>query len=293
MIFPSPLRYPGGKRKLARFIADTIVENGMAGGVYVEPFAGGASVALTLLFQEYVNKVIINDLDRSIYAFWHVVINDTERLCRRIADTAITVEEWERQREVQLAKDTADLLDLAFSTFFLNRTNRSGIIKGGIIGGKKQTGNWFMDVRFNKEDLIKRIEKISLYSKRIQVYGLEAIDFIRLIEGELDNRTMIYFDPPYYNKGSALYVNYYKHQDHERLAGFIQELDKPWIITYDCAPEILEMYADAKKKFLSLSYTAANKKRAYEMIAFSDGLLIPGHNYPSIRIYEAQLSLQA
>ena len=284
MIYPSPLRYPGGKRKLARFIADTMLENGMAGGVYVEPFAGGASVALTLLFQEYVDRVIINDLDRSIYAFWHAVLNDTEKLCSRIADTAITVEEWERQREVQAAKDTVDLLDLAFSTFFLNRTNRSGIITGGIIGGKKQAGNWHMDVRFNKDNLIKRIEKISLYSKRIQLHGLDAMDFVRLIVGELGDRTLIYFDPPYYSKGRALYVNHYKHQDHEQLAGFIQGLDVPWILTYDRTPQILDMYAGVKKRVLSLNYTAANKKKAYEMIAFSNGLFIPEHNYPSIRI---------
>ncbi|BCV20382.1 DNA adenine methylase [Moorella sp. Hama-1] len=293
MIYPSPLRYPGGKRKLARFIADIMVENGMAEGTYVEPFAGGASVALTLLFQEYVGRVIINDLDRSIYAFWHVVLNDPERLCRRIADTAITVEEWERQRKVQIAKDTADFLDLAFSTFFLNRTNRSGIIKGGIIGGKKQAGNWHMDVRFNKDDLIKRIEKISLYSHRIHLYGLDAMDFIGLIEGELDDKTLIYFDPPYYSKGGALYVNHYKHQDHEKLAGFIQGLNVPWILTYDSSPQILDMYARVEKRFLSLNYTATNKKKVYEMIAFSNGLSIPEHNYPSIRIESAMLPLKA
>ena len=154
MTFPSPLRYPGGKKKLTGFIKDAIVCNDLQGGVYVEPFAGGASIAWYLLFNEYVSSIIINDLDKSIYAFWFSVLNETDKLCKLIRDTPITVEEWETQRLVQNDKDNTDYLTLGFSTFFLNRTNRSGIIKGGIIGGKDQSGKWKMDVRFNNQQEI-------------------------------------------------------------------------------------------------------------------------------------------
>lgn len=284
LTYPSPLRYPGGKRKLAQFIKDTIIKNKMTGGTYVEPFAGGASVALFLLYREYVSRVIINDIDRSIYAFWHEVLNNTEQLCDRIIKTEITIDEWERQKAVQEKKATADLLDLAFSTFFLNRTNRSGIISGGVIGGKKQTGDWRMEARFNKPNLIKRIEKVALYGRRIQLHNLDAMDLVASVERELDDRTLIYFDPPYYRQGGRLYVNYFQHEDHERLARFILNISTPWMLTYDYVPQILEMYSKARKRSIILNYSAANKEKGLEMLAFSDGLELPLGNYPSIGI---------
>lgn len=284
MQFYSPLRYPGGKRKLANFIKDAIVQNGILGGTYIEPFAGGASVALHLLFNNYVEKVIINDIDRSIYSFWDCVLNDTKELCDRINDIDITVEEWEKQRIIQLNKENAALIDLAFSTFFLNRTNRSGIIKGGIIGGKEQSGNWKIDARFNKANLIQRIEKIATSKDKISVHCLDSMDLINSLSLEIDERTLIYFDPPYYNQGSTLYVNHFTHEDHVKLSDYIKKLECKWILTYDETPEILGMYDGLEMKVLTLSYTASNKTRGREMLAFSEKFIIPKGSYSAITI---------
>lgn len=284
MQFYSPLRYPGGKRKLANFIKDAIVQNGILGGTYIEPFAGGASVALHLLFNNYVEKVIINDIDRSIYSFWYCVLNDTKELCDRINDIEITVEEWEKQRIIQLNKENAALIDLAFSTFFLNRTNRSGIIKGGIIGGKEQSGNWKIDARFNKANLIQRIEKIATSKDKISVHCLDSMDLINSLSLEIDERTLIYFDPPYYNQGSTLYVNHFTHEDHVKLSDYIKKLECKWILTYDETPEILGMYDGLEMKVLTLSYTASNKTRGREMLAFSEKFIIPKGSYSAITI---------
>lgn len=282
--FISPLRYPGGKRKLAPFVDDLIVQNDIQNGTYVEPFAGGASVALYLLFKESVKQVIINDFDRSIYAFWYSATNSTEDLCRRIRDIGVTVDEWERQKKVQAKKCDADLLELGFSTFFLNRTNRSGIINGGIIGGREQSGDWSIDARFNKDDLIKRIQRVGMYRERIKTYNEDAIVFVDGIKSSIDERTLIYFDPPYYNQGSALYVNHYTHGDHELLADYIQHLDCRWMLTYDHTPQIIEMYDKAERRLLSLNYAAARKGKGYEMLAFSKGLTIPRNLYSSVVI---------
>ena len=284
MQFYSPLRYPGGKRKLANFIKDAIVQNGILGGTYIEPFAGGASVALHLLFNNYVEKVIINDIDRSIYSFWDCVLNDTKELCDRINDIEITVEEWEKQRIIQLNKENAALIDLAFSTFFLNRTNRSGIIKGGIIGGKEQSGNWKIDARFNKANLIQRIEKIASSKDKISVHCLDSMDLINSLSLEIDERTLIYFDPPYYNQGSTLYVNHFTHEDHVKLSDYIKKLECKWILTYDETPEILGMYDGLERKVLTLSYTASNKTKGREMLAFSEKFIIPKGSYSGITI---------
>ena len=284
MVFPSPLRYPGGKKKLSSYVERIILDNDIQGGTYIEPFAGGVNIALDLLFKELVNKIVINDLDRSIYAFWHSVLNETEELCRRIIDTTVNMNNWNIQREIQDRKDQADLLELGFSTFFLNRTNRSGIIRGGVIGGKSQAGDWKMDVRFNKEELIRRIEKIARYSGRIELHNEDAVDLITGIMSQIDEHTLIYFDPPYYNQGAALYANFYEHEDHYALAQFIQNLDCKWMLTYDHTDEVIAMYRDAERHVLSLSYTAQEKTRGNEMIAFSPGLIAPTGKFSSVNI---------
>lgn len=284
MTYPSPLRYPGSKKKLTGFIKDVIECNNLLGGTYIEPFAGGASVALYLLFTEYVNTIIINDIDRSIYAFWFSVLNETDKLCKLIREIPVSVEEWEKQRKIQENKSEFGYLELGFSTFFLNRTNRSGIIKGGIIGGKNQTGNWKIDCRYNKDDLIKRIEKIALYSNRIELHNKDAIEFITSISAQLDETALVYFDPPYYNQGAALYANFYTYESHKKLSEFIQELDCKWMLTYDYTPDIIDLYRNVEKRLLTLSYTVAQKVKGCEMIAFCDGFIIPDGKYSAVTI---------
>lgn len=284
MTYPSPLRYPGSKKKLSKFVRDVIECNGLLGGTYIEPFAGGASVALDLLYAEYVNSIIINDIDKSIYAFWFSVLNDTENLCRLIRDTNVSVDEWDRQRKIQINKAEHSCLELGFSTFFLNRTNRSGIIRGGIIGGRNQSGNWKIDCRYNKADLIKRIQKVALYSNRIKLHNQDAIEFVTSILPYLGQDSFIYFDPPYYNQGAALYANFYTHESHQKLAEFIQTINCKWMLTYDYTLDIINLYPNVEKRFLSFSYTAAQKVKGCEMIAFCDNLVIPERKYSAVTI---------
>lgn len=284
MRFDSPLRYPGGKRRLAEFVADTVVANEVQGGTYVEPFAGGASVALYLLFNEFVNQIIINDIDRSIYSFWYSTLNYTDELCEMIKHTDISVAVWDIQKAIQLNKANADLLELGFSTFFLNRTNRSGILNGGVIGGKEQKGKYKIDARFNKTNLIRRIKKIGLYRDRINLYNLDAMDFIEEVRPSINEQALVYFDPPYYTQGSSLYVNHFTPHDHEALSVFIQQLECKWILTYDYTPEIVGLYRNVESRLLTLTYTAARKTKGCEMLAFSQGLIVPESKYSAISI---------
>ena len=179
-MFYSPLRYPGGKRKLAKFIADICHENNVMDH-YVEPYAGGASVALYLLFNGYAKRVTINDLDKSIHAFWHTVLNHNDKLCDKIEKTPVTIENWKFVKKVQQNKDTASLFELGFSTFFLNRANYSGIINGGVLGGVNQDGKDLIDCRFNKKALIRRIVEIEKKKSQIDLYNMDAIELIKKI----------------------------------------------------------------------------------------------------------------
>lgn len=272
-IYCSPLRYPGGKRKLSSFIQLIIEENRLQGRHYVEPYCGGAAVGLALLFGELADEIHINDLSRSVYAFWHSVLHEAEALCKKILCTSVNTKEWKRQREIQEGED-ASLLELGFSTFFLNRVNRSGILKGGLIGGKKQDGAWKLDARFNREDLVRRIRKIVRYSDRIHIYNMDASAFLSDVYPDLPP-TFTYLDPPYYTKGDALYANWYEDDDHKMVAAQVRELEHEWLVSYDCVPRIIQLYHPYRSLRYSVSYSAHRRFRGREIMFFSEGLTVP------------------
>lgn len=282
MQYSTPLRYPGGKGKLTNFVKLIFTENDLLDGHYVEPFAGGAGVALSLLFQEYVIHIHINDLNKSVYSFWHSVINETEELCRLINDTPVTIDEWRRQRLMQNSSDTVSMLELGFSTFFLNRTNRSGIIKAGVIGGKDQTGEWKLDARFNKKDLISRIIMVANYRSKISIYNEDAADFLLNTVPLLPDNTLVYLDPPYYVKGKDLYENHFTHKDHESLAEIVKgAIRQRWMVSYDFVPQIAQMYSDYRQIDYLLSYSASQRYKGSELMVFDHLLSIPEVANPS------------
>jgi len=272
----SPLRYPGGKGKIAPFIEALMEKNLLLDGYYVEPYVGGAGVALSLLLKEYVSKIIINDLDRSIYAFWYSVLNKTDELSKLITDTPVDIITWRKQKQLQKGKSRCSLLALGFSTFYLNRTNRSGIILGGPIGGVSQTNDWRMDCRFNKRVLIQRIQRIASFRSRVDIYNQDAIKFLKDISPSLPPRSLIYLDPPYFSKGSELYENYYTEKDHADLSNFVKSMsDKHWIVSYDDMMQIRSLYVPFHQIRYALPYSAATKVQGKEVIIFSDNLDVP------------------
>lgn len=275
-MFYSPLRYPGGKNKLAAFLAKICIDNNI-NGHYVEPYSGGASVALFLLLEGYVTNITINDKDRSIYAFWYSVLNKTKELCQRIDDAELTIENWQKQKEVQKNKEKADLLDLGFSTFFLNRTNRSGIIRGGLIGGINQDGNYKMDCRFNKEELKRRILSIAKHKKKIRLYKKDAIKLIDKIEKEAVNENVIfYFDPPYYLKAESLYMNHYQYNNHKNVSDRIALIRNiSWVVSYDNNPNIQELYKSFNLKEYSFNHSAYQSRVGQEVLFFSTQIQQP------------------
>lgn len=278
----SPLRYPGGKGKLAPYISEVISSNNLESGHYVEPFAGGAAVALELLFSERVRHIHINDLDPCVYAFWHSVVNETDAMIARIRETEITVDSWLAAREVKRNAASQSLLDLGFSTFFLSRTNRSGILNGGAIGGLKQTGAWKIDCRFNKDELISRIRRIGFFKSRISICNIDASLFLSEYIREISKKCFIYIDPPYYVKGAYLYQNHYKHEDHVGLAYLVSNIDRhKWIVSYDNVEEIANIYRGFKQELFSIDYTARSYAKGSEIMVFSPGLLTPAKVYCS------------
>lgn len=272
----SPLRYPGGKACLFDLARVFLSRNFLTQRSYAEPYSGGCGLALNLLFNGHVTQVHLNDLDRSVWAFWQSVLNSTDDLISLIDNTEITVAEWERQRAVQGRKSDADILELGFSTFFLNRTNRSGIIhSGGVIGGKSQAGDWTLDCRFNKADLKARIRRVAKYSDRITLYNDDAEAFLAKVGGLIPSTSVLYVDPPYYEKGSQLYRNSYKRGDHERIAARLAALSSPWFLTYDNVEPIRELYKNYCSVELDIGYSVQTKRRGSELLVVGPGLVLP------------------
>ncbi len=270
----SPLRYPGGKTQLSPFVVDLMRANNLYGGVYAEPFAGGAGIAWRLLLDGDVSEVWINDVDPALYAFWSTVVNGPDALCERILRTKVTMTQWHIQRAV-LHDQSSTSQERAFATLFLNRTNRSGILKGGVIGGKEQLGNYKLDCRFNKKDLIHKIRRIHRYRDAITVTQLDAEDCLKKWAKTLPPRGLINLDPPYYAQGRDLYLSFYEPDDHARLAKRVRALGVPWMLTYDDVDAIEELYAGLPIYRKSLVYYAQVKRRAAELLVISPDLLPP------------------
>lgn len=281
MRFNTPLRYPGGKGKLSNFMLNVIEVNNLSPIHYAEPYAGGAGLALKLLDLNVAERIILNDINLSVYAFWHSVLNNADTLCSMIYNTPVTMDEWYKQKEIINNTNKYDLLTIGFSTFFLNRTNRSGILKGGVIGGKNQDGEWKLDARYNKNDLISRIKNIHAEKDRIELFNLDAIEFINTVVIKLPENSLTYLDPPYYVKGKGLYINHYNHQDHVDVAKVVQSAIKtPWVVSYDNTSEIRDMYKTQSLMY-GINYSAQDRYKGSEAMFFSELLKIPATDNPT------------
>lgn len=270
----TPLRYPGGKTQLTPFVIDLLHSNNLYGGVYAEPFAGGAGIAWRLLLNGDMTEVWLNDVDPAIFSFWETVVQRPDEICERILKTEITIAQWERQRLI-LKDSNASSTDLAFAALFLNRTNRSGILKGGVIGGKAQSGDYKLDCRFNRQDLIHKIQRISVYKEVIRISRLDAGECLLKWSKQLPRRSLLNIDPPYFKQGRDLYLSFYRPEDHALLAKIIRRISVPWMLTYDDAPEIEALYKGLPIYRKSLVYSAQVKRRASELLVLPPSLQPP------------------
>jgi DNA adenine methylase len=278
MTIVSPLRYPGGKAKLFPFFSKLITVNGLFESEYCEPYAGGAGLAIRLLTMGYVKSISINDIDQSIYSFWCAALHDTERFCRLIDKTPVNVEQWYHQKEIWEEGDADNIIALGFSAFYLNRTSRSGIIEGaGPIGGYEQKGHWKLGVRLVKDKQIQNLKALSRYSRQIRVTNFDALKFVgKKIE---HRNAFLYLDPPYYVKGHKLYKNFYKPEDHLRIAREMKSHRRTkWVVSYDDVPEIREAYKFFNPVSYMLNYSAGQKTMGREVIFLSDALRFPQVN---------------
>lgn len=282
----TPLRYPGGKAQFAPFIASLMEANGLAGGDYLEPYAGGAGVALELLYHGYASHIHINDIDEAVHSFWLTATRHPEELLQLLHDTPVNMEQWFKWRAILRGEVTSDLIQLGFATLFMNRTNRSGILKAGVIGGLQQDGNYKIDARFNKAALTSRILKIAEHADKINVYCEDALSLLKRCVDFLPKKSLIFLDPPYYVKGRGLYRNFYHHDDHLQIANELQsrKFKRHWVVSYDNAEEICSMYERSESLTYKLNYTAQKRYVGNEVMFFGSKLAVPENEIPQSKL---------
>ena len=274
----TPLRYPGGKARLAPALEDLMRANGLTRPIVAEPYSGGAGASLALLLSEYAQSILINDLDYRIFAFWWAVLNRTGQFVQRINSVPLSIREWKRQREVYRNPHKHKRFEVGFAAFYLNRTNRSGILfNGGPIGGIRQTGEWGLDARFGRSTLAQRVERIAAYRERISISNLDALEFVKRIDADFHSTPpFLYLDPPYYDKGAELYLSTYVHDDHVAVGKALRQRKSPhWVATYDDVPAIRGIYAKCRMIPFRLRYTANRIRRGRELLILSKRLDIP------------------
>ncbi len=246
----SPLRYPGSKRILARYVAQALELNHLKPSLYIEPFVGGGSVALQLLQDLAVDEVILMDRDPWVAAFWRSVFWDTDWLAEQIESCEVSLEQWQLLK----ASDPQTTRQQAWAGFFLNRTSFSGILeeKAGPLGGYDQASDYKIDCRFPRATLVERVRAISAHRDRVRaVWCLsweEGIEKIRHQQRAAElpaDDLFFYFDPPFFQKASRLYRFYFQHSDHCRLRDFLLGLPDKWLLSYDSAEDVADLYGDA------------------------------------------------
>jgi DNA adenine methylase len=273
--FVSPLRYPGGKTRLADFLSEAIEKNFFENEkiVLIEPYAGGAGASLKLLFSGKVDKIIINDLDKAIFSFWKIAVSDTDFLISKIKKVNIDINEWRKQKEIY-NNPSSTIKELAFATLFLNRTNRSGIIEGGPIGGMDQSGVWNVRARFTKNTIVERLEKIKEFKNKIKVRNLDGITLLKQLEkNKKKNNYFIFLDPPYYQKGKFLYLNHYIDKDHKKLLRLLEKSSLKWVMTYDDVSYIQNLYSKFRKSKFIINHSVFEARQGKEILIFSDNVV--------------------
>ncbi len=266
----SPLRYPGGKQCLSAFVAELIRTNEMTGCTYAEPYAGGAGLALRLLMDGVVGDVLLNDKCPMLTTFWMQLFHNTDALLRKVDETPVTMEEWHRTREITMRPTEFAPLQVAFAFFFQNRTNFSGVINGGVIGGKGQAGQYRLDARYPKARLLPLMERVASLRERVSIFNLDALDFLEREVACRGETVFTYCDPPYFVKGQGLYLNAYRPEDHAEVSNYLHKQPRMrWIVSYDNVPKIAVLYAQDQLFSFDLPYSAHQKRRGKELMVLS------------------------
>ncbi|WP_051058751.1 DNA adenine methylase [Paenibacillus shenyangensis] len=253
----SPFRYPGGKSKIAQHLAAAMRPQQL--DTLVSVYAGGASVELAMLQAGLVKQLIMNDIDFGIFSLFYLIKEHPDDLIQRIRTQLPSHDDFFRYRDlIKTDYAGADLLDAAWAALIVNRLAYSGIYSANPLGGRSGSQKRLL-ARYNPDDLCQRILQIHAMSHRMTLSHQNALPFIE--EQAWHPNSTLFLDPPYYEKGSALYRHFYTEQDHRDVSWLLQTFYEQMpgadiVITYDDHPFIRELYYHATEIELKRSFSA-------------------------------------
>lgn len=265
----SPLRYPGGKSDFVATAFEIFEKSGFTGLPVVEPYAGSAAVSLGLLDFGLTSHVTLLERDPLLYCFWASVFDRPDELIAAFQDLPITIDTWHRLRPLLLVEkpNKRQFLEVGLAGLFFNRTNFSGILNAGPIGGKGQRSKYKVDCRTNKDEIISRLLALAMFSGKVDVHFGDAIDFIK--KNSKSNSCFYYLDPPYFTKGELLYRHHYGVREHQQLAAALDTVEFPWLLSYDDHHVIEFLYRNHYLSRLAFRYSAHSPKNHQELLISS------------------------
>jgi DNA adenine methylase len=272
----TPLRYPGGKTWLLPYINDFLKFHKIQLGTIIEPFAGSASVSVGLLKSGIADNAVLCENDPMIISFWKSALYSSEEFVELIKNTDISMDTWYEFKKY-LANDAPTKysdLEIGFAFLFYNRTNYSGIITAGPIGGRRQLSKYSIKCRFNPERIIKKVSQLSALNERIEIIHGDGNEYLRKFTGNQEENIFIYVDPPYYDAGKVLYRKFFAIDDHMELEGILTHINSPWLASYDDVNFIRNLYKSSKSQYVYTDYQAGNLKRGSRELLLSN-LKIP------------------
>jgi DNA adenine methylase len=230
----SPFRYPGGKTWLVPRIRQWLRSLSPRPRELAEPFAGGGIVALSALFENLVQKIILVEKDSDVAAVWNVMVyGDGLRLARAILEFDLTVD----SAKAVLARKPANEFERAFATIVRNRVQRGGILAAGASMVNKGENGKGIHSRWYPNTLRKRIEGILHARQNMAFFEGDGIEFLRY--NAFRPETVFFIDPPYTLAGRRLYTH--SEVDHRELFRVAKTIQGDFLMTYDNAEEIRQM----------------------------------------------------
>lgn len=265
----SPLRYPGGKSDFIKTAIQIVKDNNLSAMSMVEPYAGSAAISLGLIEAGIISHTTLVERDPLIYSFWKAVFEHTDDLVAAFLELPITLDTWESFKPFLNIKEPLpdQIVKLGLAGLFFNRTNFSGILNAGPIGGKGQKSAYPIDCRTNKKELISRIRKIASFSKQVNTEFGDAVEIIKRYKDQ--ENLFFYLDPPYFVKGESLYRYFYKLKEHKELARALINARFSWLLSYDDHHVIEFLYEDFYVKRHAFQYSAGSPKNHSELLISS------------------------
>lgn len=228
----SPFRYPGGKTWLVPRIRQWLSSFHEKPAGFIEPFAGGGIVSLTVAFEDLASFITMVERDEQVAAVWKTILEDgSEWLASRIIEFDVTPETV----QAEIAKEATSRHELAFQTILRNRVNHGGILAPGsgvIKNGESGKG---IKSRWYPETLQRRISDIGRIKGRIRFIEGDGLSILKQNSARTD--AVFFIDPPYTAAGKMagrrLYA--YNELDHEELFRIAATLQGDFLMTYDHA----------------------------------------------------------